>query len=122
MIILKPGSHAFRLLLLLLHVGEFPYCSLGILGDTRSVKYVVNRMAEIHDVNLYNGQTVFHGRLVNVSGRGKLKTIRLNAYALNELSYRAVYWLDGDLTPKRWLEFLDRCTEEAARGFSMIGN
>lgn len=80
MIILKPGSHAFRLLILLLHVGEFPYCSLGILGDTRSVKYVVNRMAEIHDVNLYNGETVFHGRLVNVSGRGRFKTIRLNAY------------------------------------------
>lgn len=48
------------------------------------------------------------------------------SHAVNEdancYTYRAVYWLDGVLTPKRWLEFLDRCTEEAARGFSTIGN
>ncbi len=35
-------------------------------------------------------------------------------------TYRAVYWLDAILTRERWIEVLDRCTDEAVRGFTVL--
>lgn len=50
----------------------------------------------------------------------------IGSHAVNEdancYTFRAVYWLDDVITGKRWLEFLDRCTEEAVRVYDMIGN
>ena len=81
MIIIKPGSHANRIIKLLLYTGEFPYYSLGMLGDVRTMKNVVNRMAQTHVVKDESGKTIFQGKILNISGKGQLKTIRLNAYA-----------------------------------------
>ena len=81
MIRLVPGSHAYRIVKLLLLTGEFPFRSLGILGDTRTVKAVVMRMTEVHDVREETGVHHYHGRLLGVSGKGALKTIRLQKYA-----------------------------------------
>ena len=33
-------------------------------------------------------------------------------------SYRAVYWLDVELTPQRFMEVLERCISEANRGIA----
>lgn len=81
MIIIKPGSHAYRIVKLLLYTGEFPYYSLGMLGNVRMMKNVVNRMAESHEVRNDSGKTIFQGKILNISGKGQFKTIRLNAYA-----------------------------------------
>ena len=85
MIILKPGSHALRLVMLLLYTGEFPYYSLDLLGDRRTMMHAVNRMGKAHDVMDQDGQFLYHGRLISVSGKDMLKTIRLNAYFLAKL-------------------------------------
>ncbi len=85
MIILKPGSHALRLIMLLLHVGEFPYRSLSMLGDKRTMAHLVNRMSKVHEVRQEGGHLLFKGRLISVSGRARLKTIRLNGYFLSVL-------------------------------------
>ena len=85
MIILKPGSHALRIVMLLLYTGEFPYHSLDLLGDRRTMMHAVNRMGKAHDVMDQDGQFLYHGRLVSVSGKDTLKTIRLNAYFLAKL-------------------------------------
>ncbi len=46
------------------------------------------------------------------------------SFSVNEeancYTYRAVLWLDTDLTLERWLEILDRCTDEAVRGFVLL--
>ena len=81
MIIIKDGSHAKRIIKLLLCTGEFPYQSLGILGEIHSVKRAVKRMSEVHEVKTDSEKIEFFGKIVNISGKGQLKTIRLNAYA-----------------------------------------
>ncbi len=35
-------------------------------------------------------------------------------------SYRATLWLDQVLTPERFFEILNRCMEEAARGYNFL--
>ena len=82
MIIIKDGSHAKRIIKLLLCTGEFPYYSLGILGEIHSVKRAVKRMSEVHEVRVDSGDQIYYGKIVNISGKGQLKTVRLNAYAL----------------------------------------
>lgn len=81
MIRLVPGSHAYRMIQLLLLAGEFPFRSLGILGDARTMKAVVMRMTEVHDVREEKGIHQYHGRLLSVSGNGCIKTIRIQKYA-----------------------------------------
>lgn len=81
MIRLVPGSHAYRMIQLLLLAGEFPFRSLGILGDARTMKSVVMRMTEVHDVREEKGIHQYHGRLLSVSGNGWIKTIRIQKYA-----------------------------------------
>ncbi len=85
MITLKPGSHAFRLIMLLLHVGEFPYRSISLLGDKRTMAHVVNRMTKEQEIKWEDGTSIFVGRAVTVSGNGNLSTIRLNGYFLPAL-------------------------------------
>lgn len=45
----------------------------------------------------------------------------LGSHAINDgvgcYSYRATHWLDAELNPKRFYEILDRCVDEADRGF-----
>ena len=78
---IKDGSHAKRIIKLLLCTGEFPYYSLGILGEIHSIKRAVKRMSEVQEVRGDSGKVIFYGKIVNISGKGQLKTVRLNAYA-----------------------------------------
>lgn len=52
-----------------------------------------------------------------------LKSV-LGSHALNDevgcYSYRAAHWLDCELTAERFLEMLERCTEEAKRAYSQL--
>lgn len=48
----------------------------------------------------------------------------LGSHAINEqigcYSYRAVHWMDTELTEERFFEILERCTEEADRGYHKL--
>lgn len=52
-----------------------------------------------------------------------LKSI-LGSHAINDeigcYSYRATHWLDIELNPPRFFEILDRCVDEAERGYRML--
>jgi len=52
-----------------------------------------------------------------------LKSV-LGSHAVNNqigcYSYRAAQWLDSELTKQRFMELLERCTEEAARGYAKL--
>ena len=45
----------------------------------------------------------------------------LGSHAINDevgcYSYRATHWLDTEMNPQRFYEILDRCVDEADRGF-----
>lgn len=48
----------------------------------------------------------------------------LGSHAINPevgcYSYRSTHWLDTELTPERFFEMLNRCTDEAARGYHLL--
>lgn len=50
----------------------------------------------------------------------------LGSHAINEdvgcYSYRATHWLDTELTPERFFEILDRCVDEATRGYLRLAS
>ena len=59
-------------------------------------------------------------RIINILN---LKCV-LGSHAVNMeagcYSFRAALWLDTELTRSRFLEILDRCTEEAVRAFAQL--
>lgn len=48
----------------------------------------------------------------------------LGCHAINDeagcYSYRAAHWLDTEMEPQRFYEILDRCVDEADRGYKKI--
>ena len=48
----------------------------------------------------------------------------LGSHAINDevgcYSYRAAHWLDTEMEPQRFYEILDRCVDEADRGFDKL--
>ena len=48
MITLRPGSHVWRLLLLLAICGEYPYRSLHLLGSVRTLEELVRTVSYTH--------------------------------------------------------------------------
>ena len=50
----------------------------------------------------------------------------LGSHAINEeigcYSYRATQWLDVELSPARFFEILDRCVDEAVRGYRLLSS
>ncbi len=48
----------------------------------------------------------------------------LGSHAINDevgcYSYRATHWLDTDLAPERFFEILNRCVDEADRGYQWL--
>ena len=59
MISITPGSHAFRLISLLLLVGEFPFQGLGLIGDARTLKALAVKMSQPHEVQ-YQTQSAYN--------------------------------------------------------------
>lgn len=56
-------------------------------------------------------------RMMNELNLGSI----LGSHAINDevgcYSYRATHWLDTEMNPQRFYEILDRCIDEADRGF-----
>lgn len=77
MLLITPGSHAYKIIMLLLITGEFPFRSLGLLGNERSIKETAVRMTQLHDIRVKDSEKTYRGRLVTISGKSTLKTLRL---------------------------------------------
>lgn len=62
-------------------------------------------------------------RQYNLVNDLNLKSV-LGSHAINDeigcYSYRATHWLDTDLTVSRFFEILDRCVDEAQRGYYIL--
>lgn len=50
----------------------------------------------------------------------------LGSHAINDdvgcYSYRMTHWLDAELTPERFFEILERCFDEASRGYQKLAS
>ena len=103
-----PGSHAHRLITLLSVVGEYPMNSVCLLGGVQVYKTLIRKMCEKQVVRFDDTGEELETKLLNVSGKGQSKTIRLYKGALPILDrmgageyYRAAFdnhKFRGDLT------------------------
>ena len=82
MITLRPGSHAYRLLLLLSAAGEFPTRSLHLLGSVRTLGALVHRLEQTQRFRTEDGTDLGCCRMLSVSGKRDKRTIRLYKNAL----------------------------------------
>ncbi len=89
MLYFTPGSHAYFLLSLLSTVHEFPLSSIHLLGPERVIKARIRSMCEPLSVRHTETGEVIHTRLLNISGKGADRTIRLSKGALPILT-----WMD----------------------------
>ena len=82
MITLRPGSHVYRLLLLLAIAGEYPMRSLHLLGSSRTLEDLVHRLEHVQDFRTSTGADLGSCKMITTSGRGERRTIRLYKSAL----------------------------------------
>ena len=85
MITLRPGSHVWRLLLLLAICGEYPYRSLHLLGSVRTLEELVRRLEVVQHFRTPAGADLGACKMLTTSGRGNRRTIRLYKSALSLL-------------------------------------
>lgn len=81
MLLISRGSHAYKIIMLLLITGEFPFRSLGLLGNERMMKETAVRMTQVHVIHIKDREKTYRCKLINISGKSTLKTIRLNRAA-----------------------------------------
>ena len=82
MITLRPGSHAYRLLLLLSAAGEFTTRSMRLLGSVRSLEALVYRLEHTQQFRNESGADLGSCKMLSVSGKRDRSTIRLHKTAL----------------------------------------
>ena len=70
MITLRPGSHVYRLLLLLAICGEYPHRSLYLLGSVRTLEELVRRLEVVQHFRTPPGQTSAPAKCSATSGTG----------------------------------------------------
>ena len=87
MIEFRTGSHAGRLLAVLSVASEYPVYSLRLMGNERWYKELVHKLSERQlVVNIESGEQL-DCKLINISGKGSGKTIRLTKGALPILEW-----------------------------------
>lgn len=86
MLTLRPGSHVYRLMLVLSAVGEFPTRSLRLLGNERSYEALVHRLETVQQFRSADGADLGSYKLLTVSGKGERRTIHFSKSALPLLS------------------------------------
>jgi len=99
MITIRPGSRVQRLLFVLSIAGEFPIKSLHLLGQPRDLKKLIRRLEKVEEYRAHRTGPVIKTRLVIVSGKNPMRSIRLYKSALhilNELHPEAFsYYMDA---------------------------
>ena len=85
MITARPGSHTHRLLQLISTAGEIPTSSLSLLGSERVVTVLVNKLKSVQDIRFDKNGAVYQVKLLHVSGKKPLRTIRLYMKGLSVL-------------------------------------
>ena len=92
MISFRTGSHLHRLITLLSAAGEFPTQSLYLLGNEKEVKELVAKLKQPQTIrNSKTGESISFVKVVNVSGNGQRKTLRLYKNAVPILT-----WIDAE--------------------------
>ncbi len=76
MITIRPGSHTHNIVTILSATGEFPVQSLPLLGNPRVVRLQVHKLESAQSYRTEEGEIVYHGKLLQLSGKGAGKSVR----------------------------------------------
>ena len=77
MITIRRDTLAYELLTFLAYVGEFPYSSLQLLGNSEVYRKLIYKLSQEQTYRIPNQPNLISGKLLNISGGKNLKTIRL---------------------------------------------
>lgn len=85
MIILRPGSYVMKMVSLLSIVGEFPMCSLYLVGNERVLKSLIHKLEIVQCYRVSQQKTIFTCKLLHICGKGKNKSVRFYKAGLSLL-------------------------------------
>jgi len=91
MIFIRPNTQVYEILTLLSVVGEYPNCSIHLLGRERVYKALISKLTEKQTFCHAETGQVLSTKLLTISGRGANKTVRLFKKAIPILS-----WIGAD--------------------------
>ena len=87
MLTVRTGSHVHRLITVLGLAGEYPVCSLGLLGNERTLKALVSRLSSVQELRDPDTGERMRVKLLHLTGTGNAKVIRLCKGALPILEW-----------------------------------
>lgn len=87
MVTVRPGSHVYRLISILGITGEYPMRSLHLIGYARVMRTLVHRLTFPQTMRNSNTDERLTTKLLLITGRGSLKSIRLYKGALPILEW-----------------------------------
>ena len=82
---IKQDSHVYRLLTFLSYVGEYPLCSLQLLGSKEVWRKLVHKHAQRQEYRIPGHADKITCRLLLITGKGKSKSVRLSKGGQNIL-------------------------------------
>ena len=85
MIHIRRDSTVYELLTFFAYVGEFPYAAIPLLGGYDTNRKAIYKMSKDQQFRIPNHDQVISGRLLNISGSKKQKTIRLSQVGVTVL-------------------------------------
>lgn len=129
MITIRRDTLAYELLTFLAYVGEFPYSSLQLLGNSEVYRKLIYKLSQEQTYRIPNQPNLISGKLLNISGGKNLKTIRLSqkGVAVLEIAHpiAADYYLRvyGKTNPSSAPQKIDRRhrVAETAAFFRLLG-
>lgn len=87
MLTIRTGSHVHRLITVLGLAGEYPIRSLGLLGNERTLRSLVNRLSSVQELRNPDTNERVRVKLLQLTGTGNAKAIRFCKGALPILGW-----------------------------------
>lgn len=90
--------------------------------------YLQISFSELHPLMVFCLARPLEGAFLNLENASNKMNLRsvLGSHAVNEecccYNYRATHWLETEMNQKRFFEILDRCVDEACRGYEKIAS
>ena len=89
MMVFSAFNRLYKLIAILSITGEYPMCSMELFGNKREYKKIVSKLTSVQTIRNADTKEEMTCKVLNVSGKGRLKTIRLNKSAMGILE-----WID----------------------------
>ena len=87
MFVITPSSQVRKIIIILSVVGEFPFSSIGLLGNRNYIYNQIYKHIYVNDYELPETNEIIRCQLFQLSGKAELKTIRFHKSGLQVLKH-----------------------------------